>query len=120
LAELAERFVGLVTHADWTTVCKNGSDATSMALVIARAHSGRGKIIMARGTHDRSHTWNTPGKAGIMPEDEANIIYRIYNDPQTLEERGGDLAGVFATAFREAAVVHSCTGASSQTAAGRL
>lgn len=104
MVELAERFVGLVSHAEWAMFCKNGSDATSMALVIARAHTGRGKIIMARGAYHGSHTWNTPVKAGIMPEDRANMIYCEYNDPESLEDAvnraGGDLAGIFATPFR--------------------
>ena len=104
MVELAERFVALVSHADWAMFCKNGSDATSMALMVARAHTGRSKIIMARGTYHGSHTWNTPIKAGITPEDRANLIYCDYNDPQSLEDAaaqaGGDLAGIFATAFR--------------------
>jgi glutamate-1-semialdehyde 2,1-aminomutase len=104
MVELAERFVGMVSHADWAMFCKNGSDATSTALMVARAHTGRSKIILARGTYHGSHTWNTPVKAGITPEDRANLIYCEYNDPQSLRdaaaEAGTDLAGIFATAFR--------------------
>lgn len=104
IVDLAERFVALVSHAEWAMFCKNGSDATSMALMVARAHMGRGKIVLARGTYHGSHTWNTPVKAGTTPEDRANIIYCDYNDPQSLEDAvaraGDDLAGIFATAFR--------------------
>lgn len=33
LVELAEAFVGMVTHADWAMFCKNGTDANTIALM---------------------------------------------------------------------------------------
>ena len=39
IVDLAEAFVDMVTHADWAMFCKNGTDATTMALVTARAHT---------------------------------------------------------------------------------
>ena len=104
MVELAEKFVALVTHAEWAMFCKNGSDANSTALVIARAHTGRGKVLVARGAYHGSQPWNTPVKAGIMPEDRAHMIYYEYNSAESLEaavrQAGGDLAGIFATPFR--------------------
>ena len=104
MVELAEKFVSLVSHAEWAMFCKNGSDATSMAIVVARAHVGRGKILVAKGAYHGSALWNTPVKAGITPEDRANMITYDYNDAQSLEEAfksaGGDVAGIVATPFR--------------------
>jgi glutamate-1-semialdehyde 2,1-aminomutase len=37
MVELAERLVDLVPHADWAMFGKNGTDATTLALSIARA-----------------------------------------------------------------------------------
>jgi len=104
MVELAERFVSLVRHADWAMFCKNGTDATSMAVVVARAHSNRQKILVARKTYHGSAPWCTPRPAGIVPEDRAHIIYYEYNDPESLESvfkaAGGDVAAVMATALR--------------------
>jgi glutamate-1-semialdehyde 2,1-aminomutase len=104
MVELAEKFVSMVSHAEWAMFCKNGSDANSNALVIARAHTRRGKILVAKGAYHGSQPWNTPVKAGIMPEDRAHMIYYDYNSADSLEEAarqaGDDLAGIFATPFR--------------------
>ena len=35
MVDLAEAFVSMVSHADWAMFCKNGTDATSMAMVTA-------------------------------------------------------------------------------------
>jgi glutamate-1-semialdehyde 2,1-aminomutase len=49
LVELAEALVGRVRHADWAMFAKNGCDATTLALMIARAATGRRKILVASG-----------------------------------------------------------------------
>ncbi len=104
MVEAAEKFVALVSHADWAMFCKNGSDATSMAVLVARAHTGRPKILIARGTYHGAAFWNTPVKLGTLPEDRAHIIFYDYNDLESLRaafrEANGEVAGVIATAFR--------------------
>lgn len=104
MVTLAEDFVGMISHAAWAMFCKNGSDATSMAMVIARAYSGRRKILLAHGTYHGASPWNTPNPKGTLPEDRAHIIYFRYNDPESLRDAfrlaDGDVAGVFATPFR--------------------
>jgi glutamate-1-semialdehyde 2,1-aminomutase len=104
VVELAEKLVSLVRHAGWAMFCKNGTDATSMAVVIARAHSNRRKILVARKTYHGSAPWCTPRPAGIVDEDRAHIIYYEYNDPDSLEtafkSAGDDVAAVMATALR--------------------
>ena len=104
MVELAEQFVDMVSHAQWAMFCKNGSDATSIAMVIARAYSGRRKIIVATGAYHGAAPWRTPNRTGTLPEDRAHIVYVDYNDPQSLEqafrEHRGDIAELFATPFR--------------------
>ena len=104
MVELAERFVGMIGHAEWVMFCKNGTDATSMALVIARAYAGRRKILVADGAYHGSAPWCTPRPAGILPEDRAHLVPYRYNDAASLEAafgaHRGDVAGVFATPFR--------------------
>ncbi|HYM00022.1 MAG TPA: aminotransferase class III-fold pyridoxal phosphate-dependent enzyme, partial [Blastocatellia bacterium] len=97
-------FVEIVSHADWAMFCKNGTDATSMAMVIARSHLDRKKILVARKTYHGSAPWCTPRPAGIVPEDRAHVIYFEYNNPDSLESAfrsaGDEVAGVFVSAFR--------------------
>lgn len=104
MVDLAERFVAQVSHADWAMFCKNGTDATSMAMVIARAYKGRKTILCAKGAYHGAAPWCTPRMAGIVPEDRAHIVYFEYNDADSLlaafKAHEGDVAGVFATPFR--------------------
>ena len=104
MVELAEAFVAMVGHADWAMFCKNGGDATSMALMLARTHRGRRTILCAKGAYHGAAPWSTPRPAGVIPADRAHIVYYDYNDAQSLEDafrtHRGDVAGVFATPFR--------------------
>jgi glutamate-1-semialdehyde 2,1-aminomutase len=104
MVDLAEKFVSLVGHAGWAIFCKNGTDATSMAVVLARAHSNRRKILVARKTYHGSASWCTPRPAGVLAEDRAHIVYYEYNNAASLEAAfeaaGQDVAGVIATALR--------------------
>jgi len=104
IVDLAEAMVGMVSHADWAMFCKNGSDATTMALMIARAYRDRRKVLVATNAYHGSLPWSTPRPGGVVPEDRAHLIYFDYNDPQALtdaaKQAGGDLAGIFAAPFR--------------------
>ncbi|TNF18297.1 MAG: aminotransferase class III-fold pyridoxal phosphate-dependent enzyme [Rhodobacteraceae bacterium] len=104
IVDLAEALVGMISHADWAMFCKNGSDATMMALMIARAYRDRRKVLVARNAYHGAMPWNTPRPAGVVAEDRAHVIYYDYNDPQALTEAvaeaGTDLAGIFDAPFR--------------------
>ena len=94
----------MVAHADWAMFCKNGSDATTMALMCARAYRGKRKILVATNAYHGSLPWSTPRPGGVVAEDRAHLIYFDYNDPQALtdaaRQAGDDLAGIFAAPFR--------------------
>jgi glutamate-1-semialdehyde 2,1-aminomutase len=104
MVELAEALVSMVSHADWAMFCKNGSDATSMAVMVARAATGRSKILCAENTYHGAAAWSTPRLAGTLPEDRAHIVYYRHHDPDSLrgalQRHAGDVAGVMATSFR--------------------
>ncbi len=101
MVALAERFVDLVSHADWAMFCKNGTDTTTMALMACRAYRGRNKVLVASGAYHGATPWCTPVPSGVTPEDRAHFIYYQYNDVESLTaavaEAGDDFAGVFAT-----------------------
>jgi glutamate-1-semialdehyde 2,1-aminomutase len=106
MVELAELFVDTVSHASWAMFCKNGTDATSIAMVLARAHTGKKIILVADGAYHGAAPWCVPAvlSKGTLPEDRAYIVYYSYNDAQSLSDafkkHAGDIAAVFATPFR--------------------
>jgi glutamate-1-semialdehyde 2,1-aminomutase len=109
LVELAEAFVGMVSHADWAMFCKNGTDATSMAMVTARADTGRQKLILAKGAYHGAAPWCTPRPSGTLPSDRAHQIHCTYNDVESLNaaaaEAGDDLAAIFAAPIKHDAFI---------------
>jgi glutamate-1-semialdehyde 2,1-aminomutase len=104
MVELAERLVGLIPHADWALFSKNGTDATTTCVTLARAATGRRKILAARGAYHGAVPWCTPYPLGVTAEDRAHLLPFVYNDIASLEaavaSAGDDLAGVIVSAFR--------------------
>ena len=92
MVDLAEKIVAMIGHADWAMFCKNGSDATTMALMTARAHTGKNGVVRARGAYHGS------------PGDQAGQHFCDYNDVASLEaavtSAGTDLAAIFAAPYR--------------------
>ena len=104
LVELAERLVGLIPHADWALFGKNGTDATTTCVTLARAATGKRKILVAEGAYHGAIPWCTPNPAGVTPEDRAHMLTFKYNDTGSLESAvqraGDDLAGIVVSAFK--------------------
>jgi glutamate-1-semialdehyde 2,1-aminomutase len=104
LVELAEKLVGMVAHADWAMFQRNGTDATTLCVVIARAATRKRKILVARGAYHGSAPWCTPHPNGTTAEDRVHLVHYDYNDVASLcaaaQSVDGDIAGVIASAFR--------------------
>lgn len=104
LVELAEKMVETIPAADWAMFSKNGTDATTACVMIARAQTARRKILIAKGAYHGSAPWCTPWPGGTTAEDRAHQINYIYNDVASLhaaaDQAAGDLAGVLVSAFR--------------------
>jgi glutamate-1-semialdehyde 2,1-aminomutase len=104
MIDLAELLVGTVQHADWAMFAKNGTDATTMCCTIARAQTGRRRILVARGAYHGAAPWCTPRLDGTTTADRANLGYFRYNDLPSVHaaaaEAGDDLAGILASPFR--------------------
>lgn len=109
LVDLSEALVDMVSHADWAMVCKNGTDATTMAMTVARAQTGKRCILVAEGAYHGAAPWCTPMPGGIVPEERAFIHKYVYNDVASIEAAvasvGGDLAAIFASPFKHDAFV---------------
>lgn len=104
MIDLCEELVSMIGHADWAMLCKNGSDATTMALMVARAHTGRNAIVRARGAYHGAQPWSNPRPAGVSPSDQANQHFCTYNDIESLEAAvkaaGADLAAIFVAPYK--------------------
>ena len=104
MVELAELLVGTLPHAAWATFQKNGTDATTCCATIARAATGRRKLLVARGAYHGAVPWCSPSLLGVTSEDRAHLLQFDYNDVQSLidavDKAGDDLAGIIVSAFR--------------------
>ena len=107
MVEAAEILVDRVAHADWAMFAKNGSDATNLCLMIARAATGHKKVLMVSGAYHGWTPWCTltdRGLVGIVEEDRANTIEYTFNDIASVEravdEAGRDVAAIFISPFK--------------------
>lgn len=102
--ELAERFVARTAHADWALFQKNGTDATTICLMVARAATGKRKVLVATKAYHGADPWCTPVPVGITAEDRAHLIHYTYNDTASLDaavaKAGDDLAAIVCAAFK--------------------
>ena len=86
MVELAEVLVDQVAHADWVMFAKNGTDATTLAVLTARAATGHRMVLVARGSYHGIGPWCAPDNAaGMTPEDHANTVFFDYNDLASVE-----------------------------------
>jgi glutamate-1-semialdehyde 2,1-aminomutase len=109
IVDLAEQLVAMVSHASWAMFCKNGTDATTMAVMTARQHTGKKTIILAKGAYHGADPWCTPRPGGVTPEDRANQIFCAYNNVESLnaavEMAGHDLAAIMVAPFKHDAFI---------------
>jgi len=101
--DLAELLLSITPAADWVVFAKNGSDVTSWALTVARAHTGRDKIIMASGSYHGTHPWCAPIPTGIPAAERALVATFQYNDLEDLKrvvaENKGQVAAIIVNAY---------------------
>lgn len=97
MVELAEFLVDLVPFASWASFAKNGADATNMAVLIARAATGRRKVIAIDGGYHGVAPWMlAPERGGISPADSAEVIRIPWNDVNALTKAIADNKGSIA------------------------
>lgn len=101
---LAEKMVELIPHADWALFQKNGSDAMTSCVTLARAGTGKRKVLVAKGAYHGAVPWCSPSVVGVTAEDRAHLLYYTYNDIDSLDaavaDAGDDLAAIVASAFK--------------------
>ncbi|HUA29972.1 MAG TPA: aminotransferase class III-fold pyridoxal phosphate-dependent enzyme [Streptosporangiaceae bacterium] len=104
IVDLAELLTGRVGHADWAIFAKNGTDATTVCLMVARAATGRATVLAAAGAYHGAVPWFNNRPDGATPQDHANFRYFRYNDIASVEQAakkaGGDVAAIIASPFK--------------------
>ena len=87
MIDFADLLVDTVAAADWAFFAKNGNDATSGAILTARAYTHRKKIVFFKGYYHGVSPWTQKiDYPGIIEEDVANNIYVKWNDSDELAQ----------------------------------
>ena len=104
MVECAELLVDTVKSPDWAFFAKNGNDATMGAILTARAHTHRKKLIFFNGFyHGTSPFVQKIDYPGIVPGDVENNIYVNWDDiegfKKVCEENKGEIAALIAQPY---------------------
>ena len=86
MVDLASKLVDMVDIADWALFGKNGGDATSLAVMIAREFTGKKKIIkIDNGYHGVAPWMQDKNRPGVIASDSEHVIKIKWNDLEELE-----------------------------------
>jgi glutamate-1-semialdehyde 2,1-aminomutase len=104
MVDFAELLTDTVASADWAFFCKNGGDTTTLAVMTARAHTHRKKIVFFKGYYHGVAPWTQKiDYPGIIPEDVANSLYVPWNDydalARTFEANKGQIAAIISQPY---------------------
>lgn len=104
LVELAELLVDTVASADWAFFAKNGSDTTTLAVMTARAATGRRRIVFIEGYYHGAHPWTQKlDYPGVLDQDVAGNIEAPWNDVEAMrrifEAHRGEIAALIAQPY---------------------
>jgi glutamate-1-semialdehyde 2,1-aminomutase len=104
MIDFAELLVDTVASADWAFFAKNGGDVTTLAVIAARAHTRRKKVVFFKGYYHGVTQWTQKvDYPGILEEDVINNIYVPWNDYEKLaevfEENRGEIAALISQPY---------------------
>ena len=124
MVECAELLTETVASADWAFFMKNGTDATTFSILLARAATGRKKIFFFKGYYHGNDAWAMRADyPGILPEDVANNVILPWFDMDAMEQAweaaGGDVAALIAQPYDHGNFYDNVTATSAQWKAVR-
>jgi len=103
LVDLAERMVEINDCADWALFGKNGADATSLSVILARGYTRRNKIVLAEGGYHGTQPWAGSNHVGITSADRSDIIMVPWGDlnafKEVVEKNKDQIAGAMFTPY---------------------
>jgi glutamate-1-semialdehyde 2,1-aminomutase len=97
--ELAERIIDSVPCAQRVKFTSTGAEATFQALRLARAFTGREKILRFAGAYHGHHDYSMVGSSAGIPDAVAGLVaVAAFNDPQSVADAfdsfGAEIAAV--------------------------
>ncbi|WP_306207275.1 aminotransferase class III-fold pyridoxal phosphate-dependent enzyme [Actinoplanes sp. RD1] len=104
MVDFAELLVDQVASADWAFFAKNGGDATTLAIMTARAATLRKKVVFVKGFYHGVSPWTQKlDYPGVLEEEVANNLYVPWNDLDALRtmfaEHRGQIAALISTPY---------------------
>ena len=91
MIDLATELVDLVDAADWALFGKNGGDSTNLAVMIARAATGKEKILKVRDGYHGVSPWMQPeGSPGTLSSATDQVLTVEWNDLDSFEKTISD------------------------------
>jgi len=97
--KLIRKLIEVVPSCEMAAIVKTGSDATTIAIRVARGFTGKTKV--ARCGYHGWHDWCVEVKGGIPPKFYEDIIEFHYNDLDQLEDivkkNAADMAAIIIT-----------------------
>jgi len=101
--ELAEKLVEIIPSAEMVAFFTGGTSTTTGAVRMARAHTGREKVIRC-GYHGWTD-WTHPDSAGVPKVNQALSLKVPYNDldalEQTLKQNAGQVAAIIIESIQD-------------------
>ena len=106
MVDLAERLVPLVEGAAWALFTKNGTDATSLALGLARVRTEKPLVVAASGAYHGAANWTSLNSFPALRKEREDLRYFPWNDLAALEaifrEERGRIAAIILTPYHHA------------------
>lgn len=106
MVELAEKVVDRITGMEWAVFTKNGTDATTLAVTLARVETDKPVILMAKGAYHGAANWCSSNEYPVL-DDRRDIVEFVYNDVAGLERlfatHGGRIAAIILTPYHHPA-----------------
>ncbi len=103
MVELAEKLVERIEGAGWAVFVKNGSDATTLALSLARVRTGKALALVADGAYHGAANWCGANPFPELAFERERVRSFPYGDLEALErlfrENRGRIACLFLTPY---------------------
>lgn len=105
MVDFAELLVDTVASADWAFFAKNGGDATTLAIMTARAATGRRRIVFIEGYYHGVAPWTQKlDYPGVLDTDVQGNIEVPWNDVPAMRrvftEHRGEIAALIAQPYK--------------------
>ena len=87
MIELAETLTDMIDIADWALFGKNGGDSTQLAVMVARAETGKSKILKIKDGYHGANGWmQNTRNPGIVDSDSNEVISVSWNNLQEFDD----------------------------------